>query len=109
MDIVAIIREYGLAGVAVVLHIPLYTLLWGKKKEIDSIPDIKEAVDNVHLECHIPRGAVKSLESEIAELKRTDTKLEERFTEKFKSLEDAISEMRGDVKAIYNILLSWKK
>ena len=116
LDIALFIEKYGLsAGIILILSIISFPLIrWIVKIDTKikghshAIAEVKESMDSVHTDCHIPVGAVKALEHEVAELKRTDTKLEERFTEQFLSLKREMSGMRDDVKAIYQILLAWK-
>ena len=89
-DIIEIAKDYG---ISVALSIVLFPWIYSVDKRSRKNT---EKVKNVHLECHIPRGAVSELKTEVDDLKAVDHDLETRFA----VVEESLKEIKGDVKQV---------
>lgn len=88
-------KEYGLwAAVSVMLFPWVYTVDKRSRKT-------KNDLDNVHVSCHIPVGAINELKTEVDELKDGEHSLETRFA----VMESSLAEIKADVKSVLNHLV----
>lgn len=109
MDFFDLAKEYGvIVAIAIFLHIPPYMYLWKNRKMIDSIPEINEKLSNIHLQCHIPRGVLETVKSEIAELKEKDVEIDgdiRKVLEHLKGNDKAFDKLDAKVDRVLDILI----
>ena len=90
LDFADLAKEYGLGVAILMLFAPwIYRVDSRSRKN-------RHSLENVHLQCHIPRGAVAELRQEVEELERVDHDLETRFA----VVESELREIKTDVKQV---------
>ena len=84
MDIFDFALDYGIAGLAFVMHIPVYKFIWDKRLLLDSIPKLEKKVASVHDECLIQPDTITLLRRDVEQLK-TENKVFAVKTENFEA------------------------
>lgn len=112
-DFLMIVKEWGpsvgLLILMIIIIIPV--VKWINK--IDNrvkdhshiMEEIQDDVENIHIRCHVPEGAVKKLEDRVSGLELQNARLDgelNKIDEHLKTLDNSVKEVKTGINSIIN-------